>query len=80
MHLLGVGLPRPVAVAAVHALARVDYTIANRVSDDVAATVEWAYAHDAVWLARAAVELLHSLDASGSVLISFVVWLVGHTP
>ena len=67
------------AVAAVARLAQVDYTVANRVSDDVAATVAWAYAHHQPWLACTAVSALQTFDDLGSLLIGIVVWLVYHT-
>ena len=41
--------------------------------------MQWAYAHDATWLAQTAVQTLQSLDDLGSVLIACVVWLVAHT-
>lgn len=72
--------PRPLAVMAMHQLARVDYTVANRVTEDAARVVEWAYAHDLPMLARVTVEVLQRFDDFGSVLISMVVWLVCHTP
>lgn len=70
---------RPLAAWAVHQLARVDYTVANRVSDDVAAAVAWAYAHDAPWLAQKAILALQFMDDVGSGLIAAVVWMVLHT-
>ena len=72
-------VPRAVTAAAVHQLATVDYAVANRVTDDVAALVDWAYAHDAPALARAGVHALQSFDGLGGVLIALVVWLVDHT-
>lgn len=59
-------------------LAQADFTIANRVSEDVARVVEWAFAHELTWVARGAMEALQALDAAGSVLIGLVVWIVAH--
>lgn len=77
MHL---GFPRWMATSAVQQLAHVDYTVANRVSEDVATIVSWAYAHDAPWLALAAMDVLQRFDDIGSLLIAVVVWVVAHTP
>ena len=71
--------PRPFAQFAVHQLAAVDYTVANRVTDDVATLVDWAYSHDAAWMPPIAIQLLHSFDDLGSVLILLVAWIVNHT-
>ena len=73
-------VPPSVAVSAVARLAEVDYTVANRVSEDVARTVAWAFAHHQPWLACAAVSALQTFDDLGSLLIGIVVWLVYHTP
>mgnify|MGYP006145783913 CR=1 FL=1 len=70
---------RPLTAVAVQQLATVDYTVANRVTDDVAHLVQWAYHHGLPGVASAAVHLLQQLDAVGSVLIALVVWLVEHT-
>ena len=43
-------------------LAEVDYTVANRVSDDVANIVSWSYNHDFPWLAKLAIETLQNFD------------------
>ena len=80
MHPTILPVARTVAAFAVDQLAVVDYTIANRVTEDVASVVHWAYAHDAPLLAQQAVSLLATLDSLGSALISLVVWLVCHTP
>lgn len=74
-----VTVPRAVATFAAHQLATVDYTIANRVTDDVAHLVSWAYAHDLPWVARDAVHLLQTFDLLGGALIALAVWLVDHT-
>lgn len=63
----------------VHQLATVDYTIANRVTDDVSRLVEWAYQHDLPWIAPMAIHTLQNFDGIGSVLIAIVVWLADHT-
>ena len=70
---------RPLTVFATQQLAAVDYTIANRVTDDVSRVVEWAYQNDAPWLAASCVHLLQQFDGIGSVLIAIVVWLADHT-
>ena len=74
-----VGVPRAVSIAAVHQLSLVDYNIANRVTEDVASVVDWAYAHDMPNLALVAVQQLKNFDEVGSLLISFVVWLLSNT-
>ena len=71
-------VPRAVTAAAVHQLATVDYAVANRVTDDVAALVDWAYAHDALRCARGRARAA-VFDGLGGVLIALVVWLVDHT-
>lgn len=70
----------PVAVSwAVDRLATVDYTVANRVTEDVAHAVHFVYEHH---LPHALVPLLlqslQTFDDIGSVLIAFVVWLSQH--
>ena len=71
---------RATALFAVQQLAKVDYNVANRVSDDVARVVQYSYAHDIPWLAKSSITLLQTFDDFGSVLIALVVWLVNHTP
>ena len=75
-HASRAALLRPVASAAVHALAEVDYTVANRVTDAVAHVVPWSYAHHVPFVGLMAVQLLQRIDGAGGVLISFAVWLV----
>lgn len=70
---------RALTVAATQQLATVDYTIANRVTDDVSHLVAWAYAHDLPWVASSAIHLLQSFDGIGTVLIALVVRLADHT-
>lgn len=72
-------IPRSVAVAAVHQLAEVDYSVATRVSEQAARVVEWADAHDVWFVSRVAVDVLQRLDDFGSLLISLVVWIVIHS-
>jgi len=71
-------VPRAVAAAAVRQLATVDYTVANRVTDDVATIVQWAFAHDVPWVANVAMHTLQRFDDVGSVLIAIVVYVVAH--
>ena len=72
-------LPRALASAAVHQLAQVDYTIANRVTHDIALVVDWSYEHDLPWLASVAVDALQFFDVAGSILIACAVWIVHNT-
>ena len=74
-----VTVPRVVTAFAAQQLSTVDYTVANRVTEDVSHIVTWAYAHDLPWLARDAIHLLQSFDFLGSVLITIAVWLADHT-
>ena len=67
---------KKVAVYAVKALSQVDYTVATRVSEDVSNIVNWAYDNNQWWIADTSIKLLQSFDDFGSLLISFVVWLV----
>ena len=71
---------RAASAFAVDRLADVDYTVANRVAEDVARVVHFAYDHDVPRLAMASVDLLRRFDEFGGVLIAFVAWLVAHTP
>ena len=72
-------IPRIVAIKAVEQLATVDYTIANRVTEDVSHLVAWSYQHDMPWIAQNAMTLLQTFDNFGSFLITIVVWIVMHT-
>ena len=74
-----VTLPPKVTVFAVQQLATVDYTVANRVTDDVAKAVVWACENSQPWLPPLAISSLQFFDNIGSVLISIVVWMVMHT-
>ena len=71
---------RSISGFAMDRLAEVDYTIANRVSEDVAHTVHWAYKNNLPAVAVYAVRTLQAFDDVGSFLISLVVWLVSQTP
>ena len=79
MFINNIHFPRSFAVFSVKKLAEVDYTVANRVSDDVANIVTWSYDHNFPWLANYAIESLQNLDNFGSILISIVVWIIHHT-
>ena len=57
----------------------VDYNVANRVTEDVANVVHFAYDHDIPIMATTAVSLLQVFDDIGSVLIAVVFWIVSHT-
>ena len=47
-----INIPRPVAIFAAHQLAKVDYNVATRISDDVSTIIDWSYNHDLSWLAN----------------------------
>ena len=79
MYLTNINFPRSFAIACVQKLAEVDYSIANRVSDDVANLVTWSYNHDLPQLAKFAIETLQYFDNLGSILIALVVWIIGNT-
>lgn len=76
-------LPRvpPVVVSwAVDRLATVDYTVANRVTEDVSDAVHFVYDHNLPHaLVPLLVQSLQMFDDIGSVLIAFVVWLSQHS-
>ena len=73
-------VPTVVVSWAVDRLATVDYTIANRVTEDVSRAVHFVYDHH---LPHALVPLLlqslQAFDDIGSVLIACVVWLSQHS-
>lgn len=69
-------LPPVLAVQATRLLAQADFTVANRVSEDVATLVQWSFAHDQPWLAVWSIGALQRLDEFGSVLITLVAWIV----
>ena len=62
---------RNFALYYVQKLAQVDYTVANRVSEDVAEIVKW--------LAKCAIDILQNLDNFGCILISLVVIIIHNT-
>ena len=76
-------LPRvpPVVVSwAVDRLATVDYTVANRVTEDVSHAVHFVYDHNLPHaLIPILLQSLQMFDDIGSVLIAFVVWLSQHS-
>ena len=69
---------KKIALAGVNALATVDYSVATRISDQVAVVSNWAYDHDQFWLINASIDALQAFDNFGSMLIGLVAWLV-HT-
>ena len=69
---------RPLGVAAANALSQVDYSVATRVTHDVAHVIGFAYDHNMPWLARHSVALLQTFDDLGSMLIAFAVWIIYH--
>ena len=71
-------VPKLLAVKATYALAQVDYSVANKVSEDVASIVQWSYNHDQWWIARLSIQLLQNFDFIGAQLISLVTWIILH--
>ena len=65
-----------VAIWGIHALAKVDYSVATKISNDVAIVSTWAFNNKQYWLIEASVHTLQTLDTLGSLLITLVVWLV----
>ena len=74
-----INIPRPIAIAAAHQLANVDYNVATRISDDVSTIIEWSFNHDYPLLANYAMHTLQALDSFGSSLIAIVAWIIYHT-
>lgn len=72
-------IPHSVSIQAVRFLSEVDYNVANRVTEQVAGIVTWAYLHNQDGVARWAVHALQHLDQAGSLLISLVVWIIDHS-
>lgn len=69
-------VPPAVVSLAVDQLARVDYTVANRVTDGVAEIVHFVYAHHLPHtLVAVAVHSLQWFDTLGATLIAIAVWL-----
>ena len=71
-----INIPHSLAVTAVKGLSDVDYSVATRVSEDVAVIVQWAFVHDKWWLAEWSIDSLKFLDDFGSFLITVVAWLI----
>jgi len=71
-------LPKILAVKATHALAQVDYSVANKVSEDVASIVQWSYDNNQWWIARISIQILQNFDFIGAHLISLVTWMIMH--
>jgi hypothetical protein len=72
-------VPHAVANFAVRQLAHADYSIATKISEDVAVFVPWALDHQLYWASDAAITLLQELDKIGGIWISIACWLVLHT-
>ena len=72
-------VPPVVANAAVRQLAHADYTIATKISEDVALFVPWALEHHWYWAADHAMALLQTCESIGNVWIQMACWLVLHT-
>lgn len=72
-------IPRPLAIVAAHQLAKIDYNVATKISDDVSNVIEWSYNHDLPWLAISSMHLLQNLDSFGSYIIAIVAWIIYHT-
>tara|TARA_R110002072_G_scaffold193057_3_gene350241 strand:+ start:1191 stop:1433 length:243 start_codon:yes stop_codon:yes gene_type:complete len=79
MFLNNIIIPKQIAIYSVKKLAEVDYTVANKVSEDIANIVTWSYNHNYGWLANIAIDTLQNFDNFGSILISIVVWIIHHT-
>ena len=73
-----VTFPKPFAVLTMQQLATVDYSVATRVSEDVATIVKWAYENDQWWLATSSLSVLQFFDDFGSLLIKCVVYIIAH--
>ena len=72
-------LPREVGVLAAEQLSNIDYSVATRVSEEVATIVKWSYDNDMWWISPIAVQALEYFDNLGSILINIVVWIILHT-
>ena len=72
-------VPIPLATYAVKRLAEADYTIATKISEDVAVFVPWALDHHMYWVADQAMLILQFLDSVGSIWITIAVWCVLHS-
>jgi len=69
-------VPTAVAKVAVEQLARVDYSVATRLSHGAAQFVPWAIDHEWYALADLCMLALQRLDEFGNELISITTWLV----
>ena len=73
-------VPHAVVWWAVDRLATVDYTVANRVTEDVAQAVHFVYDHHLPpQIVPTLVHSLQQFDDLGSILILIVVWLSEHS-
>lgn len=72
-------VPTGVAIVAVQQLARVDYSVATRLSHAAATVVPWALEHEWYALADACMIALQRLDELGNALIAAAAWLVLHS-
>lgn len=71
-------VPPAIAIRAVEDLSKVDYQVANKVTDVAAHVVRWSYAHDVPWCASTMMHTLQTFDNIGSLLIALVIWIVDH--
>lgn len=71
-------VPPQVASFAVRQLAHADYTIATKISEDVAVFVPWALQHNLGWAADASMAVLQWCDSLGGVWIHIACFLVRH--
>ena len=72
-------VPKQIGVFAAQQLSNVDYSVATRVSEDVATVIQWSFEHDTWWLSPIAIQSLKYFDEIGSFLINIVVWIIMHT-
>ena len=72
-------ISQKIALAGVNVLAKVDYSVATKISDNVADISNWAYSHNQIWLIKFSVDALKCLDELGSLLINIVVWIVHYS-
>ena len=73
-------VPHSVVSWAVDRLATVDYTVANRVTEDVSQAVHFIYDHNLPpQIVPLLLHTLRTFDDIGSILIVIVVWLSEHS-
>ena len=72
-------IPKQVGVIAAQQLSNVDYSVATRVSEDMATLIKWSYDNDMWWISPIAIQTLKYFDDIGSLLINMVVWIIMHT-